>query len=318
MVEVVYENSGSTQAFKMRKETTGPRAYALVLMAGVLWSGGAVIVRHIEVANEWQILFYRSVSIAVTLFALLAARSQSGVIRAFRSAGLTAVVAGLCLATSFVCFIFSVMHTTVANTMFLLTSGPFMSAALGRILLGERPRSATWGAMGIAVVGVALMVGEGLVVGGLFGDITALGSALGFAGFTVALRAGRSVEMLPAVCLAGLFGAIATGTVAHLFGHGLAIPVHDLLLCVIYGSIVIGLGLFIYIIGSRHLPAAELTVLCLSEVVLAPIWVWLGVGEVPSAMTFFGGGIVLAAVIGQAMSGMRNQKPAITLRSPLA
>lgn len=293
------------------RDLASPRDHALVLLAGVFWSVGGIIVRQIETASEWQIVFYRSVTLVITLLALLGVRNGGAVIRTFRAAGATGIVAGLCLATSFISFIFSLTHTTVANTLFLLSCAPFMAALLGWILLGEKVRRTTWVAMIGGVFGIGVMVGEGIATGGLFGDLTALGSALGFAGFTVALRRGRAVEMLPAVCLAGVFSALLTGIMAISIGYGLAISAHDLLFCVIYGVVGLGCGMIIYTIGSRHLPAAELTLLSLTEVVLGPIWVWLGVGEVPSNMTLLGGAIVLAAITGQALSGIRRRHPPI-------
>lgn len=287
------------------------RGYGLVLLAGVFWSAGGIIVRQIEAANEWQILFYRSITLAVTMLILLAARNRSAVMTTFRDVGATGIVAGLCLAAGSISFIFSLTHTTVANTLFMISTSPFMAAILGRILLGEEVRRATWVTMSAAVLGIAVMVGEGAATGGLFGDLTGFGAALAFAGFTVALRRGRTVEMLPAVCLAGVFIALAAGIMAIPIGYGLEISAHDLLLCAIYGAVVFGCGLIIFTIGSRYVTAAELTLLSLTEVVLGPIWVWFGIGEVPSRMTLLGGAIVLAAIVGQALIGMRRRHPPI-------
>jgi drug/metabolite transporter (DMT)-like permease len=293
------------------RQLSSPLGYGLVLLAGTLWSFGGLIVRQIETANEWQIIFYRSCGVVGTLLILLAIRNRGAVLATFRAAGVIGIIAGLCIAGSFVSFIFSLTHTTVANALFLASSSPFMAAVLGRIILGERVRRPTWVAMVVAVLGIAIMMGQGTAVGDLFGNFMALTAALGFAGFTVALRWGRAVEMFPAVCLAGVFSLIVTGVMAIHGGHGLTISAHDLLLCLIYGSVVVACGLMMYTRGSRHLPAAELTVLSLTEVVLGPVWVWIGVGEVPSGMTLVGGAIVLASIAGLAMIGMRKRPPPI-------
>lgn len=292
-------------------DLASPRGYGLVLLAGGFWSFGGLIVRQIEAANEWQFVFYRSLALVATLLVLVAARNRTTVVATFRATGLTGIVAGLSLAGSFITFIFSLTHTTVANTLFLLSSSPFMAAVLGRIVLGEKVRRATWVVMIGAILGIAVMVGEGATTGSLFGNVMALGSALGFAGFTVALRRGRAVEMLPAVCLSGVFAAALTAAIASGVGYGLVIPRHDVVLCLIYGGVILGGGLSIYTVGSRHVPAAELTLLSLTEVVLGPIWVWLGIGEVPSAMTLLGGAIVLASIVGLALHGMRPRHPPI-------
>jgi len=287
------------------------RGYGLVLLAGVFWSFGGMIVRQIEAANEWQILFYRSGALAATLLVFLAARNRGAVVATFRAVGSTGVIAGLCSACTFITFIFSLTHTTVANALFLASSAPFMAAVLGRILLGERVRRSMGVAMIGALLGIAIMVGEGETAGGLFGDLMALGTALGFAGFTVALRRGRTVEMFPAVCLAGVFALIITGAMVIRTGHSFVISAHDLVLCLLYGGVLVGCGLMMYTRGSRHLPAAELTLLSLIDVVLGPIWVWLGIGEVPSPMTLLGGGIVLASIVGLAVMGIRKRYPPI-------
>ena len=92
-------------------------------------------------------------------------------------------------------------------------------------------------------------------------------------------------------------------------GYGFEISAHDLLLCAIYGAVVVGCGLIVYTIGSRHVPAVQLTLLSLTEVVLGPVWVWFGVGEVPSFPTLLGGAIVLASVAGLALYGIQRRPP---------
>lgn len=302
------------------------RGLSLVLLAGCFMSIGGLGVRLIHGANEWQILFYRSLALIVTLVLVIALRSRGrgqggllgglwgGLWGAFRAAGPLAAVAGLCLSVAFSAFIFSLTHTTVANTLFLLSASPFLAAILGWLILGERVRRATWLAIGAAALGVGVMVGEGLAVGGWFG-LTALLSALGFAGFTVALRQGKTRDMLPAVCLAAVFTSIVTGLTIPLsagsFDGSFYISLHDLLICIVLGAVQIGAGIGIYTIGSRHVPAAELTLLSLTEVVLGPIWVWLGVGEIPSNTTLVGGAIVLGVIAVHALSGLRRWRPPV-------
>ena len=285
------------------------RGVGLVLVSGCVLSIAGIVVRLMDSANEWQILFYRSLSLIATLLLVLALRNRGRVLQAFRVAGMTGVVGGLFLSLAFTGFIFSLTHTTVANSLFLLSVSPFMAAALGWIVLGERVRRATWLAICIAVAGVGVMVVEGIGSGGLLGNVTALGSALGFAGFTVALRWGKTRDMLPTVCIAALITGAVAAVMAPTLGSGFAISPHDLLLCFVLGAVQLGLGLAIYTLGSRHVPAAELSLLSLTEVVLGPVWAWFGVGEAPSELTLFGGAIVLAAIAVHALSGLRRWRP---------
>ncbi len=270
---------------------------------------GGLFIRSIESAGEWQILFWRSLGIAAALLLYIALRSNGRIASAFRAAGAMAAVAGMCLATGFTFFVFSILHTTVANTLFMLSAGPFIAAVLGRIILAERVRRATWVAMIGAVIGVALMLGDGLVSGDLFGNLMGLGAATGFAGFAIALRRGRSTDMMPATCIAGLFGASVAGLVLLATGDGFAVSGNDLLLCVSYGAFAIGTSLIVFTIGSRSVPAAELALLSLTEVVLGPVWVWLVFAEIPHPATLAGGGILLVSIAGQALSGMRRRPP---------
>ncbi len=287
------------------------RGRILVLVAGAGMSLGGLFVRSIESADEWQILFWRSIGLAVALLTLIAFRSRGRVGAAFREAGRPALIAGTCLAAGFVCFIFSMTHTTVANTLFLLSAGPFIAAIMARLLLGEVVGRTTWIAMAVAALGVAVMVGDGVVAGDPFGDLTALGAAVGFAGYAVALRRGRGADMMPATCLAGLIGATASGMAIALGGTGYAVSTPDLALCLTYGAVAIAGSLVIYTIGSRSVSAAELMLLALTEVVLGPVWVWLAFAEVPSLATLLGGAILLLAIAGQALSGMRRRPPPI-------
>ncbi len=283
------------------------RGVGAVLLAGGFLSFGGLVVRLIAAADPWQILFYRSIALIATLMVVLAIDKRAGIWAAFRAVGRNGLVAAVCIAAGSIGFIFSITHTTVANTLFMLSASPLFTAVLAWIVLGERVSPVTWVAIAGAVAGVAVMVGEGIVVGALFGNLTALGAALAFAAFMVAIRRGRTVDMLPAVCISGLLTLAVAGIASVGGGAGLAISLPDLLLCAILGAVQIGGGLIVITIGSRHVPAAEVTLLSLSEVVLGPVWVLLALGEVPSGPTMLGGAILLSAIAGQALASMRRR-----------
>lgn len=286
------------------------RGRMLVLASGVFMSLGGLFIRAVESADEWQILFWRSVGVAVTLLAFIAIRNGPDTLRRFREAGISAILGGACLSAGFICFVFSMTHTTVANTLFMLSAGPFITAILGRLLLGEAVRRATWIAMAFAGVGIAVMMGESLAVGDPFGNIMGLGAAFSFAGFAVALRwGGRNADMMPATCFAGLFAAVAAGVVLAVRGGDFAVIPNDLAVCLAYGAVGIGIALIIFTTGAKLVVAAELVLLSLTEVVLGPVWVWLVFSETPSLPTLLGGAILLAAIAGQALSGMRRRRP---------
>jgi drug/metabolite transporter (DMT)-like permease len=286
----------------------------LVALAGGFWSLGGILVRSVEAAGAWQIIFYRSLALAFSLLLIVAARHRGRLGSAFAQAGWNGVVAGACLSGGFIGYVLSLYHTSVANAVFMLGTAPFFSAVLGRIFLGERVRRATWLAMGLALAGIGVMVAGSLVVGTIIGNLLALIAGVSFAAYNVLLRQGRATDMLPAVVIAGLIAAlIAAPVVAAGAGEAglraaFVLGARDLVLCLTMGSVQVGLGLTVFTIGARHVPAVELALLAMTELVLAPLWVWLGVGEVPSAFTLAGGAIIMAAIAYQALSGVRRRR----------
>lgn len=279
----------------------------LVLLAGVCWSTMGLGIRFLEVANVWQVLFYRSLALAPFLLLIISIRSGGRPLPVIRKTGLAGIVGGLALVVAFSGGIFAIQSTSVANAMFLFAAAPFFAALLGFFILREVVRKATWLAMVVAVAGIAFMVWEGASLGRLDGNLAALLSALGFAVFTIALRWRKLDDMMPTVFLAGIFAIITAGVACYLKGYSLNIPLNDILIALSLGVFQVGAGLTIYTIGSKAVPAAELTLLSMSEVVLGPLWVWIVLGESASFYTLLGGSVLMAAIAGNALSGLRRK-----------
>lgn len=282
----------------------------LVLVAGLLWSVQALMIRQIGEAESWAVLAWRSLAMAPVLLGFLAWRSGGSPWRAIRAAGLAGVLGGIGLVAAMGGAILAFQSTTVANAAFLLAASPFLAAVLGRLILGERVAPRTWGAMGLALVGIFVMVREGLAAGAVLGNLAALVSALGFAVFTVALRWRRIEDSLPAAFLGSVFAVVAGVAAARGFGQPLAIPASDLMWCVLMGAVTLSAGMILYTFGSQVVPSAELALLSNVEVMLAPFWVWLVMGETASAGTFVGGAILLVAILYNALAGARRLTPA--------
>lgn len=282
-----------------------------VFAAGVLWSTVGLGIRLIDEAVVWQILLYRSISLSLFLYIVIRIRSGESPFAQVRRAGLPAVVAGLSLVAAYSGGIYAIQNTSVANAMLLFATAPFMAAVLGRIVLREPVRPATWVSIAAAIGGIAIMVADksGGVV--LRGSLAALGSAFGFAVFTVALRWGRTGEMLPAVFLSGLFAIGITLIICFGLGLPIVLSPNDGSIAMGMGVFQVGAGLILYTLGSRSLPAAELALLSLAEVLLGPLWVWLFLGETATANTLLGGVVLLAAIAGNALSGKRRKPPPI-------
>lgn len=294
--------------------STGSHKYGVlfVFAAGVLWSTVGLGIRLIEEATVWQILLYRSISMSLFLYIVIRLRSGESPFAQLRRTGFPAVIAGLALVAAYSGGIYSIQNTSVANAMLLFATAPFMAAVLGWIVLREPVRIATWIAIAVALAGIAIMVADisGSVV--LKGSLAALGSAFGFAVFTVALRWGRTAEMLPSVFLSGIFGFIITFTICYFSGLSIALSLNDGSVAICMGVFQVGAGLILYTLGSRSLPAAELALLSLAEVLLGPLWVWFFLGETASVNTLIGGAVLLAAITGNALSGKRRKPPPLT------
>ena len=274
-----------------------------MLTAGLALSLAGITLRHIESASGWQILFYRSATIFVVVTLWLAVRYRARVVHAFVRTGRPGLVVAVSLGLGSACYVFALLLTTVANALFIIAAAPFMTAVLGWIVLRERVRPMTWIAMSVALAGITLMVANGIQSGRLLGNLVALGPPVSFAIMLVTLRRASDRDMIPAIALAGLVGAALGFSMADT----LVLSRHDLALCLFLGVVQYTGGFVLITLGARYLPAAEVALLSLAETVLAPIWVWLGVGEVPAVLTLVGGAVVLSAVVAQAMSGMRSR-----------
>jgi len=282
-----------------------------VFMAGVLWSTVGLGIRLIEEATVWQILLYRSISLSLFLAIVIYLRSKENLFTVIRAAGLPACAAGLALVGAYSGAIYGIQSTSVATAMLLFACAPFIAAILGWLFLREKVRKATWISILFAMLGIGIMVQDKSTGSALLGSLAALGSAFGFAVFTVALRWGRSVEMLPAVLLSGIFAIFITSSICLLSGLPFQISVNDTGISMGMGVFQVGAGLVLYTLGSKTLPAAELTLLSLAEVLLGPVWVYLFLNEVVTLSTLVGGLILLLAIAGNAISGARRKPPPI-------
>jgi drug/metabolite transporter (DMT)-like permease len=287
----------------MTREPAYLRGVAFCAAAGMLASFNGILFRGVESAEDWQVVFWRSGTMAVVLFALLAMRKRGRVITAFRAAGWPAIVAGLTLGASNFTFSLAMIHTTVANALFINAGAPFIAAILSWVVLRETVGTGTVVAMVVAFAGVGVMVVDGLVGGELYGNVMAVAAAVTYACFAVALRSGRGADMLPAVVIGGVFSA----AVAFFVEEGaVLVSWHD-------GAMSMGMGLFtmstsfaLFTAGARYVAAAPAVLLAELEVVFGPIWVLLLFGEVPSTLSLIGGALVLSAIAGHALWTMKH------------
>lgn len=283
------------------------RAKGVLLMVGasVCFSTAGVVVRHIETVNAVGIVFWRSVFMSVFLAALLAAWHGRALPMKLRLAGAPGLVSAAFLGATFFFFIFSISYTTVANAAALMSTGPLFLAAAAWAWLGERPRAGTWAAIAAALAGIALMFSDGLGGGQLVGNLLALMVPVSFTiNYIVLRRAAKSVDPTVSALIAALLSALVGLPLAW----PLAASGRDLALLAALGFFQTGLGLALMTRAYHRLQAGELALIGLLESVLAPIWVWLAIGERPGNAALAGGVIVIGAVLANQLLGLRPRK----------
>ena len=286
-------SSASTNRFSDYK-----RSVVLVVLAGLFLSTSGIAVRSLEQATSMQIVFYRSVGLAIFMLLVVWYRNRGRLQQTLTSTGRLGIVAGLLYAGASLAVIFALVNTTVANAMFIISLAPFFAAIGGWLFLRERVSARTWIALFIAICGVLIMIEGGVSTKGLTGITYALIMAICYGGFSVCIRAGRDRDMLPTIALSGLVLALFAGFAAD----SLLPSTHDIIICLGMGVLQTGLGGLCLTIGAQHIPAAQITLLAMLEVVLNPVWVWLGVGETPGIYSLVGGALIVSAIAYQALS----------------
>ena len=271
------------------------RGRVYVVLAAVAWSTAGVLQRALTVGTATQVA--GRAAFAVTGILIYVAASERGdVVGAFRAIGRNGLGIAALMAVAASSFIVALNHTTVANVLVMLALAPILAAALGYVVLREPVTTRAMVAMGLAVVGVAVMVGGP-------GKPSAIGVALSFvmcvsfAATLVLARRGREVSLAPATCLSQALVLV----VFVPFADPGQIGSSDLGLLFLLGFGQTGLGLIFLALGARLIPAAEVALITLLEIVLGPLWVWIARSEQPGAGTLAGGLVILAAVTIQSL-----------------
>ena len=296
-----------------------PQSYAAgaIFAAGgaACWSLGGALVRLTHDIDVWQIIFYRSVTVIVCMGLWLAVRFGASLPRRMAGAGLNAAIAGIAVGTAGLTFVAALFYTTVAQAIFMTGLTPFLSAMLGFWILRERIPGITWVAMTIALCGMAVIF-HGSGGGGAFtGSALAIFSAFCFSCYAVLLRWGQKTEMSVAliwnaiylIAVSGLVIAVPVGFRAETGLAQFAIGWWNFAAVAIMGVVQLSLGLILFTVGSRSVPAAQLSLIALIEPTLSPLWAWLAANELPPIWTFAGGAVILCAIIVQALFGATRE-----------
>jgi drug/metabolite transporter (DMT)-like permease len=287
-----------------------PVALALMVVAPVLWSTAGVLARQIQSAGAFEMAFWRSSFAAAFVFGALLLLQGRGPGPALRAAGVPGLVSGAMWAVMFTVFIVALTLTTTANVLVMSSLGPLFTALLAFFFLREPIPARSWLAIAAASIGMAAMFGAGFTAGEprhLAGMALALTIPIAGAVNLVTLRKSAAhLDLMPAVMLGALISAAVTLPWALPFQAS----ARDLLVLATLGVFQLGVPCMLLVLVSRTLTAPEIALLALLEVVLGPLWAWLGADEAPGAATLAGGAIVLAALAGNEFASLVSRKRA--------
>ena len=268
-------------------------AIPVVLFAGILWSFGPLVVRYMDQPElvPWQYIFGRGLTIFIVLNLYLYFEEGSQFYKNYLKIGVSGLIGGVGLGIAMISFIYSITHTTAAITLLCLAAMPFFTALLGFLFLRERISANVWIAIILATIGIIIIALGNTQKSSLIGFVFGITSSIGFSIFSVSLRWRKETPKFTTVAISGLFCFVTAslfiiGKDLSFFStsyNGTLFSLHGTLVC---------FGLILYSIGSKAIPAAELTLLSLTEVIGGIFWVWLplfGINEIPSTNTIIGG-----------------------------
>ena len=287
-------------------------AIPIVLFAGLLWSFGPLVVRYMDQPNlfPWQYVFTRGITIFLILNIYLFFEEGKNFYKNYFHIGWSGLIGGVGLGVAMITFIWSITHTTAAVTLLCLAAMPVITALLGFLFLKEKVSTNVWIAIIIGATGITLMAFGDTNKNSLMGLLFGLLSAIGFSVFSVSLRLRKETPKFTTVAVSGLFCAIVSAIIiinskgnflSSNYNQGL-FSLHGTLVC---------LGLILYSIGSKALPAAELTLLSLTEIVGGIFWVWLpffGINEVPNNSTIIGGFLIFLSITYYSLTIKENRR----------
>lgn len=289
------------------------RAVWLLVLCTLLWSIAGVVSRHIESARGFEVTFWRSAFNAIALLIGLAwLRGPAPLWRAVRSGGRVLWLSGVCWGVMYTAFMLALTLTGVANVLVTMAIGPLITALLARAVLGHRLANRTWGAIALAGCGIAWMYGHEVAASEprqLLGMVVALAVPVAAAVNWVLLQhlKGLDRDRQPDMLAAVLVGALLSSAVTLLPALPFAATPRDLSLLALLGVVQLAIPCLLAVAVARVLPAPEMALLGLLEVVFGVLWAWLGAGEAPSAAVLGGGLLVLGALVGNELLALKRR-----------
>ena len=287
-------------------------AIPVVLLAGLIWSFGPLVVRYMNEPNltPWQYIFARGLTIFLVINFYLFFEEGKSFYKNYFKIGISGIVGGIGLGIAMITFIYSITNTSAAITLLCLAAMPFFTALLGFLFLKERISINVWVSIFIATIGIIIIAFGNIEKKSLLGLIFGLTSSIGFSIFSVSLRWNKETPKFTTVAFAGFFCfAVATIVISNTEMSFLSTSYNGALFS-LHGTLVC-MGLILYSIGSKAIPAAELTLLSLMEVVGGIFWVWVpffGINEIPSTNTIIGGFFLFMSIIYYSLTIKTNRR----------
>ena len=268
-------------------------AVPVVLFAGILWSFGPLVVRYMDSPNQvpWQYIFGRGLTIFIILNLYLYFEEGLNFYKNYKKIGKSGIIGGVGLGIAMITFIYSITNTSAAITLLCLAAMPFFTALLAFLFLKEKISLNVWISIFLATIGIIIMAIGNSEKNSLIGFIFGITSSIGFSVFSVTLRWRKETPKFTTVAVAGLFCFVFATIIILIKGQTFFSSSYNSTMFSLHGTLVC-LGLILYSIGSKAIPAAELTLLSLTEVIGGIFWVWvpiLGINEIPSTNTIIGG-----------------------------
>lgn len=295
---------------------THRRAVLTMLASTLMWSIAGVVTRQLDAVHSFEVTFWRSAfAVPALLVLLIALRGPQTLLNALRTGGNTLWISGLCWGVMCTAFMVALTMTTVANVLVTMALAPLLTALMARFLLGHRLAARTWGAIGVAGVGLVWMYAREFSSADsrqLLGTAVALSVPVAAAvNWTVIQhsRHGADRDLLPAVLIGALLSALVALPFALPFARPLAESLHDLSLLALLGVVQLAIPCLMAVAAARHLSAPEAALLALLEVIFGVAWAWLGANETPAAQVLGGGALVLGALAGNEALALRRTQP---------
>jgi len=250
----------------------------------------------LETQDVLLILFYRSIGLSLMVLLFTCLRRNQSVNSFFRSLDVRDFIIGIFLSISFCGYVFSIIHSSVASTLFILSSGPFFTAVISLVWINERPNLVTWTTMIIAIVGMMIMLLNGLETGKILGNIGALITTISFSSMLVYIRKNKKTDVLGGTFLGGFLCCVFVLFIVVFIKKSLLLSFQDT--CIIFGmgALTIGLGISLITSSAPYLSAPEVSIFMLAESILGPLWPWFFLGEKIKTMELIGGALILLSL----------------------